>query len=29
VVTDPRRNPFTDLSLEGKGRAAKYKHVAA
>jgi hypothetical protein len=29
VVTDPRRNPFTDLSLEGKGRDAKYKHIAA
>jgi hypothetical protein len=27
VVTDPRRNPFTDLSVEGTGRAAKYKHI--
>jgi hypothetical protein len=29
VVTDPRRNPFTDLSLEGKGRNARYKHIPA
>ena len=27
VVTDPRRNPFTDLSLEGRGREAVYKYI--
>ncbi|MDE3116586.1 MAG: hypothetical protein KGL26_13365, partial [Pseudomonadota bacterium] len=27
VVTDPRRNPFTDLSVEGRGRAARYRHI--
>lgn len=29
VVTDPRRNPFTDLSLEGRGRNAVYRHIPA
>jgi hypothetical protein len=28
VVTDPKRNPFTDLSVEGQGRAARYKYIA-
>lgn len=28
VVKDPRRNPFTDLSVEGTGRAARYLHMA-
>ena len=27
VVTDVRRNPFTDLSVDGRGRNATYKHV--
>ncbi len=27
VVQDPRRNPFTDLSVEGSGRAARYRHM--
>lgn len=27
VVTDPRRNPFADLSLDGTGRAARYRHI--
>lgn len=26
-VTDTRRNPFTDLSVQGKGRAARYVHM--
>jgi hypothetical protein len=29
VVTDPARNPFTDLSVTGTGRAAQYRHVPA
>jgi hypothetical protein len=29
VVTDPRRNPFADLSLAGSGRQARYRHIAA
>jgi len=28
VVTDPRRNPFADLSVDGKGREARYRHMA-
>jgi hypothetical protein len=27
VVTDVRRNPFADLSVDGAGRAAKYAHI--
>ncbi|MCB1338193.1 MAG: hypothetical protein KDK10_12330 [Maritimibacter sp.] len=27
VVTDPRRNPFTDLSVEGTGRGARYRFI--
>ncbi|MDE2372186.1 MAG: hypothetical protein KGN16_24675 [Burkholderiales bacterium] len=27
VVTDTRRNPYADLSLEGRGRDARYKHI--
>lgn len=27
VVTDTRRNPFTDLSVEGRGREARYVHI--
>lgn len=27
VVTDTRRNPFTDLAVEGTGRAACYRHM--
>ncbi|MDE2597781.1 MAG: hypothetical protein KGL44_12985 [Sphingomonadales bacterium] len=27
VVTDPRRNPFTDLSVAGSGNAARYIHI--
>lgn len=27
VVTDPRRNPFADLSVTGTGRAARYRHI--
>jgi hypothetical protein len=27
VVVDPKRNPFTDLSVEGKGRDARYKYI--
>lgn len=27
VVTDPRRNPFTDLSVEGRGRDAVYRWI--
>jgi len=27
VVTDTRRNPFTDLSVSGKGREATYKYI--
>lgn len=27
VIADPRRNPFTDLSVEGKGRNARYKYI--
>jgi hypothetical protein len=29
VVTDPRRNPYADLSIEGRGRQARYQHIAA
>ena len=29
VVTDPTRNPYADLSVEGKGRAAHYRQIAA
>jgi hypothetical protein len=28
VVTDTNRNPFADLSVEGKGRAARYRYLA-
>lgn len=28
VVKDERRNPFADLSVEGRGRAATYKYIA-
>jgi hypothetical protein len=27
VVKDPRRNPFTDLSVTGRGRDAVYTHI--
>jgi len=27
VVTDPRRNPFTDLGIEGRALAARYRHM--
>ena len=27
VVTDTNRNPFADLSLEGRGRAARYRYI--
>jgi len=27
VVTDTRRNPFADLSLEGRGREARYRYI--
>ncbi|MDE2043410.1 MAG: hypothetical protein KGJ05_10075, partial [Alphaproteobacteria bacterium] len=27
VVTDTRRNPFADLSIEGRGRAARYRTI--
>lgn len=27
VVTDPRRNPHADLSVDGRGRAARYRFV--
>ena len=27
VVTDTKRNPFADLSLEGRGRAARYRYI--
>ncbi len=27
VVTDTRRNPFTDLSVEGQGLGARYLHI--
>ena len=29
VVTDPRRNPFADLSLTGSGESAAYAHIPA
>lgn len=29
VVTDPRRNPFADLSVAGTGREARYIHIPA
>ena len=28
VVTDTARNPYTDLSVEGVGRSARYRHIA-
>lgn len=28
VVTDPGRNPFADLSVEGKRRNARYRQIA-
>ena len=27
VVVDPRRNPFADLSVDGRGRDAVYRHI--
>jgi len=27
VVTDPNRNPFADLSVEGRGRSARYRYL--
>ena len=27
VVTDTRRNPYADFSVEGRGRAALYRHI--
>ena len=27
VVNDPARNPFSDLSVEGQGRAARYRYI--
>jgi hypothetical protein len=27
VVTDTARNPFADLSVDGKGRHARYRHI--
>lgn len=27
VVKDPRRNPFADLSVQGRGREARYRHL--
>ena len=27
VVTDTKRNPFADLSLDGRGRAAHYRYI--
>jgi hypothetical protein len=27
VVNDPLRNPFSDLSVEGQGRAARYRYI--
>jgi len=27
VITDTRRNPYADLSVEGKGRGARYKFI--
>jgi hypothetical protein len=27
AVEDPRRNPFTDLAVTGRGREAKYLHI--
>jgi hypothetical protein len=29
VITDPRRNPFADLSVAGRGREAQYKYISA
>lgn len=29
VVTDTRRNPFTDLSVDGKGLNARYRYIAS
>ena len=29
VVTDTTRNPFADLSVEGRGRDARYRYIAA
>ncbi len=28
VVSDTSRNPYADLSVEGTGRAARYRHIA-
>jgi hypothetical protein len=28
VVTDTGRNPYTDLSVDGSGRAARYRYIA-
>ncbi len=29
AVTDTRRNPYADLSVEGRGRDARYRHIPA
>lgn len=29
VVTDTRRNPCTDLAVVGRGRSARYRHIAS
>jgi hypothetical protein len=29
VVTDPNRNPYADLSVEGRGREARYRFIPA
>ncbi len=29
AVTDTRRNPYADLSVEGRGRNARYRHIPA
>ncbi len=29
AVNDPKRNPFADLSVDGKGRNARYRHIPA
>jgi hypothetical protein len=29
IVDNPRQNPFTDLSVTGRGRRARYRFIAA
>ena len=29
AVNDPKRNPFADLAVDGKGRNARYRHIPA